>query len=284
MKILIVDRKLLHKGWQSKEGEELKLAFEHLGHSVTVAGKEYENDEHSIEALSKNHDFCIISENYWQDWSWFDFKNINIPKLLWAIDYDPSTFSNSNSMRQLILDHKINHVFVIDSSLIEYGEYETSVKHSYLPYAASTLHHEVDCEKDIDVSFIGSQYESRLAMFPKQTKYITDVFGEDYMRAISRSKINLNLSLTNAINGKVFEIIGCKGFLITNETKDTNDLFGDHLITYKDRSDLLKKVEKYVKLDSDRETIRNECYDFVRAYHMYENRAQQIIEVANKLG
>jgi len=170
-------------------------------------------------------------------------------------------------------------VFVIDSELVEYMEYTTGKKHHYLPYAASPINKEIECEKDINVSFIGSRYKEREELFPKQTQWISDVFGDDYYKMISRSKINLNWSLTNGINGKVFEIIGCKGFLLTNRTKDTTSLLNNHVITYSSKDDLENKVKFYLSNETERNRQRIALWSYVKANHMYVNRAEEIIKV-----
>jgi spore maturation protein CgeB len=280
MKILIVDRKLQREGWQEKEGECLKDAFKALGHDVIIAGKGYENDELKIVDLSKGRDFCIITENYWDDWSWWNWKLIDIPKYMWAIDYHTHLFGHH--VVNFVQNTDLAGIFVIDSDLIEYMEYTTGKKHHYLPYAASPIHHEVDCEKDIDVSFIGSPYKERQELFPNNTQWINGVFGEDYYKAISRSKINLNWSPTNGINGKVFEIIGCKGFLLTNRTKDTTLSLNNHVITYGSKDDLEEKAKFYLSNEIERNRQRIALWSYVKANHMYTNRAEEILEVVNK--
>lgn len=279
-KILIVDRKLQREGWQEKEGECLKGAFKTLGHDVIIAGKGYENDELKIVDLSKDRDFCIITENYWDDWSWWNWKLIDIPKYMWAIDYHTHLFGHH--VVNFVQNTDLAGIFVIDSDLIEYMEYTTGKKHHYLPYATSPIHHEVSCEKDINVSFIGSPYKERQELFPNSTQWINGVFGEDYYKAISRSKINLNWSPTNGINGKVFEIIGCKGFLLTNRTKDTTLSLNNHVITYGSKDDLEEKVKFYLSNEEERNRQRIALWSYVKANHMYKNRAEEIVEVVNK--
>lgn len=280
MKILIIDRKLEHAGWQEKEGECLKSAFEQLGHEATIAGKGYSNDELSIQDLSKGKDFCIVTENYWEDWKWWNWNQIEIPKYIWAIDYHTHLFGQH--VVNLIMNVDFAGIFVIDSELVEHMEYLTGKKHYYLPYAASPLHKEIDCKKDVDFSFIGSQYKERVELFPQGTKFMNGLFGEDYYRAISRSKINLNWSPTNGINGKVFEIIGCKGFVVTDRTKDVTSLFNNYIITYNSKEDLEGKVKYYLNEEKERDRIRIAAWSFVQSNHMYKNRAEEIIKVVAK--
>ncbi len=280
MKILIIDRKLSRIGWEEKEGEVLKDSFLKLGHSVIIAGKGYENNEQSILDLSKECDFVIITENYWQDWSWWDLNAITIPKYIWAIDYDPNAFGNN--LVQLVNSVNFSGVFTIDFSINEYMEYNTGKKHHYLPYAIFNEAKEVECEKDTNVLFIGSPYKERLELFPKETIFKNGLFGHDYYEAISRAKINLNWSLTDAINGKVFEIISAKGFLITNRTKHVLDAFDGYIDVYNAKEELDKLVKTYLNDDVYRNKRRLALYGYCAQHHTYLNRAEEIIRVVTK--
>jgi len=280
MKILIVDRKLKHAGWKEKEGEVLKRAFEKIGEQVTIAGKGYPNSELSIEELSKHHDICIITENYWNDWAWWSWSDIKTPKYIWSIDYEPTTFGDR--MSQFVTRTELDGVFTIDSQINQYMEYSTGKRHFYLPYAIFSESKEVKCEKDTDILFIGSPYKERLEIFPKETVYRKDLFGEDYYRAICGAKINLNWSLTDAINGKVFEIISANGFLITNRTKHVSHLFRGYINTYNSKDDLESEVKRCLNDDDYREDRRKALHSFCMSYHTYEDRARSILEIVSK--
>lgn len=280
MKILVIDRKLQRIGWEEKEGEVLKDSFLKLGHSVVIAGKGYENDEHSIVELSRACDFCVVTENYWQDWSWFSINDIKIPKYVWAIDYSPERFGSS--MISLVSSIDFVGVFTIDSSINDYMEYNTGKKHYYLPYAIFDDSKEIDCEKKTNVLFIGSPYKERLELFPNDTVFKNGLFGEDYYRAISEAKVNLNWSLTEAINGKVFEIISAKGFIVTNRTKCVTDLFQGYIDTYLSKDDLERQVREFINDEAYRNSRRKALYSFCQQHHSYLERAKHIIEIVSK--
>jgi len=281
MKILIVDRKLQNDNWPFKEGQEFYDAFKKLDHDVTIAGKDYEVSESKIQQCYEDNkfDFCLITENYWDDWSWFDFSKIHCPKLFWAIDYDHTRYAQAKIIQNFCMKNKFSHIFVIDTKMIESGKQITGINHSYLPYATSDKFCEKSINKDVDVGFIGSPYDDRVMMFPKNTQYINGVIGDKYLEAISRIKINLNYSITNGMNGKVFEILGCKGFLLTNNTHDSHKMFGNFLPLYESRGDLMEKVDYYLKHDNERDKIRYTCYDYVMKNETYVQRAEKIIEL-----
>lgn len=93
------------------------------------------------------------------------------------------------------------------------------------------------------------------------------------------SKINLNISLRSIKSGiplRVFDIMGCGGFLLTNFQSDMLEYFEPDVdfVYYTDYEDLLVKVDYYLSHDEERERIARNGYEKVKKYHTYEQRVQ----------
>lgn len=91
------------------------------------------------------------------------------------------------------------------------------------------------------------------------------------------SKINLNITLRSIGNGiplRVFDIMGCGGFLLTNYQADMFELFepDKDFVYYTDYDDLLAKVEYYLTHEEERKRIAQNGYEKVKKYHTYEHR------------
>lgn len=72
--------------------------------------------------------------------------------------------------------------------------------------------------------------------------------------------INLNISLKTIRTGiplRVFDILGCGGFLITNYQEELFDFFepGVDLVVYEDLKDLVLKVDYYLRHEEERKAI-----------------------------
>ena len=98
------------------------------------------------------------------------------------------------------------------------------------------------------------------------------------------SKINLNITLRSIGSGiplRVFDIMGCGGFLLTNYQADMLELFepDKDFVYYTDYEDLITKVEYYLVHDKEREEIAQSGYKKVKKYHTYECRLRVIREV-----
>lgn len=96
------------------------------------------------------------------------------------------------------------------------------------------------------------------------------------------SKINLNISLRSIHSGiplRIFDIMGCGGFVLTNYQEDLLNFFEPDVdfVYYEDYEDLLAKTEYYLTHDSERETIARNGYQKVKANHTYEQRIHTMI-------
>lgn len=96
------------------------------------------------------------------------------------------------------------------------------------------------------------------------------------------SKINLNMttkSIREGIPLRVFDVLGCGGFLLTNYQSDIPNLFtpGVDLECYGSEEELLQKAEYYLAHDKDREEIAHNGYERVKTYHNYPERLLEML-------
>lgn len=75
-----------------------------------------------------------------------------------------------------------------------------------------------------------------------------------------KSKINLNISsktITSGIPQRVFDILSCGGFCLTNYQKEIAEYFvdGEELVMYRSMEDLENKIQYYLQNEEEREKI-----------------------------
>lgn len=102
-----------------------------------------------------------------------------------------------------------------------------------------------------------------------------------------KSKINLNLTIRNIQSGvplRVFDVLGCGGFLITNYQEEIDELFKDgvDLVEYYSLEDLLEKLGWYLDHEEIRKRIARNGYQKVKKYHTLSNRLPIIMDILNK--
>jgi len=101
----------------------------------------------------------------------------------------------------------------------------------------------------------------------------------------NQSKININItskSIRSGLSLRIFDVLGCCGFLITNYQAEIPELFniGEDLETYSSMEELHDKVSYYLAHDSKREAIARSGYEKVQKYHTYDIRLTQMLEMA----
>lgn len=98
------------------------------------------------------------------------------------------------------------------------------------------------------------------------------------------SKINLNITLRSILTGiplRAFDIMGNKGFLLSNFQQDFMDCFvkGEDYDYYEDYKDLEEKTEYYLLHEKERREIAQNGYRKVKQLHTYKNRVDRIMDI-----
>ena len=100
------------------------------------------------------------------------------------------------------------------------------------------------------------------------------------------SAINLNMTLKTIKTGiplRVFDVLGCRGFLISNFQEEIAELFedGKDLVLYHSQEELLEKVEWYLKHDTERKKIAANGYNNVKKNHTAMNRLIDLFRIVS---
>ena len=108
---------------------------------------------------------------------------------------------------------------------------------------------------------------------------------DKYTEIISKTKINLNIGITNSgYQQRVFEILCAGGFLLTNKVIDEN-LFIDkeHLVYYNDFNHLYELICYYIDKPEEIRRISNSGQQIVLEKHQYIHRIKEIIDKVNNI-
>ena len=98
------------------------------------------------------------------------------------------------------------------------------------------------------------------------------------------SKINLNITMRPIQTGlslRVYDVLGCGGFLITNYQSEIPTLFevDKDLVVYESLSDLKEKCSYYLTHDEERKIIASNGQKKIRDYHNVRMRIKTMIEL-----
>ncbi len=84
-----------------------------------------------------------------------------------------------------------------------------------------------------------------------------------------KSKINLNITsktITSGIPQRVFDILSCGGFCLTNYQKEIDEYFvdGEELVMYRSMEDLENKIQYYLENEEEREKIARQGQEAIK--------------------
>ena len=283
MKILIIQEKGRHeKNWMFRESLNIQRSLTKLGYESTVWGLNYDTYKTSFEEMEKTHDVILLIENYPQtDWL-PDLSKSNKLKVFWSID----SHVVLNEHIEMCNKHKID---IVLNAVYGHEKHFTNQKTFYFPNAyPDDLIYPLNIEKVNDVGFCGNINNRgewiNLINYNYKLKVDEFVIGNDMVEAINKYKIHFNRNISDDLNYRTFETLGCQTFLLTNHTPGLDELFevGKHLITYDGADDLIQKINYYLNNETERNEIAKNGYEHVVNNHTYFKRMRQFIEIIKK--
>lgn len=160
------------------------------------------------------------------------------------------------------------------------------------------VHRPLDVKRIYDVSFIGTFYLNRYRVLKalKVKPHIfgnfwylkagimhKGVYGEEYIKTINMSKINLNIHHpvdieADAVNMRVYEVAGTGNFILTEEMESVRKLFPP-IETYRNVEELNEKINQYLNDEKSRNEIGNKLREICVNSHTYLHRANEILRI-----
>jgi spore maturation protein CgeB len=165
-----------------------------------------------------------------------------------------------------------------------------------VPWACDPdFHRKLDMDKKYDVSFIGTAYPERRRIIRKLGKIDVfgdywygfakrshnPVYGEEYVKVINESIINLNLQAkisvaADAPTMRTFEIAGCGGFQISDYMPSLKRYF-PMMPTFTEVEGLRDQIQYYLDNEEDRDEIALKCMEICRDSFKYTDSAKTIL-------
>lgn len=257
--------------------------------------------------------FGKYDANIWVDWGedalkgLIPYRMIDCPKpsIYWCSDTHIQIGDNNSYPYRLEMARKFDKVFVAQKRAVEEFK-KDGVEAEWLPHAFEPqAYHDLDnldsngnptpfecISKEYDVCFVGNvNSENRIDFLDRMFKEFPNFFYgqrrfQDAAQIYARSKIALNISMTDDVNMRCFEIAGSKTCLLTNWLPSLEELGfedGKTCILYKSLDEAVDKIKYYLGNDSQRESIANAGYQLIMDRHTIDKRVDRILEVANEL-
>jgi len=103
---------------------------------------------------------------------------------------------------------------------------------------------------------------------------------DDIAHKMSQTKVGVNYSVNKDLNMRVFETLGTRTCLLTDDIPDIHDHFQDmnHLVLFNSVDDAVAKMKMLLSDDNVRQTIAMNGYQEALAKHTYHHRVLQILK------
>lgn len=131
----------------------------------------------------------------------------------------------------------------------------------------------------------GIQFTSKKS--PIRKRFQGSAWGLDMYKILSQSRIVINRHIQAsdgyANNMRLYESTGMGSLLITDDKKNISDLFvvGKEIITYKNTSDLIKKLMYFMKNKNEASKIAKKGQMRTLKEHTYQKRMMELVNILN---
>ena len=152
-----------------------------------------------------------------------------------------------------------------------------------VPWACDPeFHRKLDCEKKYKVTFIGTAYSERRSIVRKLGNVNVfgnywfgfgefshpAAFGEDYVRIINQSMVNLNIQgkgsiIADSPTMRTFELAGSGGFQISDYMPSVTQYF-PMMVTFHEATELKELINVYSASKEDVQIIADKVRDIAR--------------------
>lgn len=279
MKILLIQENGRHDlNRNFRECFCLQRGFKKLNHECDVWGLGHDNFNQIPNFNS--YDLIINLENYGSGWE-PDLSEIKSKKMIWSID------AHCKGEEPFLYEYYRGQYDVLLHSTKDYVNEKFKI---WFPNAFDdTLINKKDVQNRCDVGFCGSLLNRGHYLEKLKLKYnfIHDnfVIGEQMVSSINSYKIHWNRNLSNDINYRNFETIGCGVPLLTNYNYQYELLGFEHLknvIIYNNDQEMFELIDLILSDNDLRTSIGDNGY-LLSKKHTYLNRCVQIVEIYTQL-
>lgn len=198
------------------------------------------------------------------------------PLLKRELSYFKSVFTASNK-KSLYYKFGANHVWTV-------------------PWACDPeFHKKINIQKKFNVSFIGTAYQERRRIIRRLSNVEVfgdfwygmgehshaPVYGNDFIRTINETKINLNLQAKVSIKAdaptmRTFELASCGGFQISDHMYSLKKYF-PKIPTFRDEKELNEIISYFLDNEDEALEIANKTMKTCHTYYKYKDAANIIL-------
>ena len=281
MKILIIQENGRHlENIEFRECFNLQRALLRKNVDTIVWGLGHDNFNTPFQQIIKDIDVIILLENYESNGWLPDLSNINKLKIFWSID------SHMVLMNHITTVVK-NKIDIVLNAIESHQKYFKTSKTFYFPnaYPLDLISPIDGVDKNIFLGFCGSLLNRSEILDKLENKFglKKDIWklGNEMVNTVNGYKIHFNKTLSNDINYRIFETMGCNTLMLTNSTENINTFFNDmeNIVIYNNEIELFEKLNILYSDNDLIKKISNSGYELVKNNHTYNNRVDVLLKI-----
>lgn len=296
----------------------IALTLEKLGHEVLRIQEEPNDSPNWVERLVPKDVELLLYTRTWGNMVTVDdldqLKHWGIPTASYHLDLYVGLSRQSGIERDAFW--RTEYVFSADGDPESQKFFESKgINHYWLlpaVYEDECVMFEPNADPTLqgDVIFVGGGAEYGHPEWPYRhelVKFLEDNYGSQYRKyghpqltvrgdalnqLYANSKIavgdsvNIGFTHTNYTSDRLFESIGRGAFTIYPDIQGVTELFPENLrsIFYKygDFEGLKSTIDFYLSHETERELLRREAFEFVKAHHTYTQRLQRLLAIVTQ--
>lgn len=276
MKVLIIQENGHHEANRNyRECFCLQRGFEHNGAEADVWGKLHNNFEKTPDWDSYDLIFAI------ENWDWMpNLSKVKAKKFMWAID---AHCKGAGVYDKIAHDNNFDAVFHATPSFTTPDYW---LPNCYDDTLIKPLETKLQDVRIHNVGFCGNIANRKDAIDYMirnyQMRFDEMVIGDSMVRAVNSYKLHWNMNISNDINYRNFETMGCRTCLLTSshpyyEALGFRD--GNNVLMWRNGDELHELILKALKDEEWREAIARNGHELAKKYHTYKHRANRILEI-----
>jgi hypothetical protein len=278
MKILIIQENGRHEiSKHLRECNSMQRAITSQGVKCDVWGLGHESYKTKPDFNSYN--VIINLENY--DTGWMpDLVDVNKPlKFLWSIDAHVRGY---DYYRDVFVKGKYNYILQATRDYCDKNSlwFPNCYDNEYLiPLPIPKEHFVGFCGNFVNRKPYFDYIESKMPF-----RLDVDVRGEHMIRAINSYKVHFNKNISNDINYRNFETMGCKTALLTDYNSQYDDLgFKDteNVFFYRNINEAIDLLNGLKENDELITRVAENGYALAKERHTFNKRAESLLKFIN---
>ena len=281
MKILIIQENGRHSENKIfRECFNLQRALLRKNIDTIVWGLGHDNFNIPFQQIVKEIDVIILLENYESNGWLPDLSNINKLKIFWSIDSHMVLVNHITTVVK-------NKIDIVLNAIESHQNYFKTSKTFYFPnaYPSDLITPINGVDKNIFLGFCGSLLNRSEILDKLENKFglKKDIWklGNEMVNTVNGYKIHFNKTLSNDINYRIFETMGCNTLMLTNSTENINTFFNDmeNIVIYNNEIELFEKLNILYSDNDLIKKISNSGYELVKNNHTYDNRVDVLLKI-----